>query len=222
MGQLVDWGDIDSQKPNKSGGGGGGNDKFLKLAPGKTYRVRPVGKPYIFYAYYVASPDDPKKFNRAVTDDPANCIIRQKYNVEPRMRYAVNVINRENGLLQVLEAPPSVFDKIKQWAKASGHNPGTNQGADFEISVKVPANGDRKRTEYPTTPIVQTPFTAEEQAMLKEKKLFDLEQLFASTPQSEIEAKLYPNAAPAKPVAAAKAVEPVKAAAANDATELGF
>jgi hypothetical protein len=228
MGQLIDWGEVDSGKFNKgsSGGKGGTNDKFLKLSPGNTYKVRPVGKPYIFYAYYVASPDDPKKFNRATTDDPANCIIRQKYQVEPKMRYAVNVIDRSDGKLKVLEAPPSVFDKIKQWAKASGHNPGTNLGADFEISVKVPANGDRKRTEYPTTPIVQTPFTAEEQEMLKKQGLYDLEKIFEATPQAEIEAKLYPHTASAKPATVAATAAPAAATAAagkpNDTSDLGF
>jgi len=218
MGQLIDWGSVEPQKPSKGGSGGGGSDKFLKLEPGKTYRVRPVGKPYVFHAYYVAAADNPKKFARAVTEDPANCIIRQKYNVEPRMRYAVNVIDRADGKLKVMEAPPSVFDKIKQWANASGQNPGTNTGADFQISVVVPPNGDRKRTEYPTTPVVQTQFTAEEREMLNKQGLFNLEEIYAATPQSEIEAKLYPGTSSATvtvKTAAPQAAAPVQSVAAT-------
>jgi hypothetical protein len=92
-----------------------------------------------------------------------------------------------------MEAPASVFEAIKRWAKASGQHPGNKNGADFEITVKIPPGGDKKRTEYNTTPIIQTPFTDEEKTMLKEKDLWDLAKEFAPTPQNEIEDKLYPS-----------------------------
>lgn len=227
MGQIIEWGDVDSGMKKGGGKGGSSNsfDKFLKLSPGQTYKVRPVGNPCTFHSYYVASTDDPKRFNRAITADPANCIIRQKYNLEPKTRYAVNVIDRADGKLKVMEAPPSVFDKIKAWAKAAGQDPGAKGGADFEIRVVVPPSGDRKRTEYPTTPIIQTPFTEEEKAMLKQQGLFDLEEIYKETPQSEIEAKLY---GPSKTVATAQSTTqtasvniPVKKLS-NDTDNLGF
>jgi len=195
MGTIIEWGEVDSGMKKGGGGGSGGAggpfDKFLKLVPGNTYTVRPVGNPCAFHAYWVASPTDPKRFNRAITEDPNNCVINQKYQIVPKTRYAVNVIDRADGKLKIMEAPPSVFDKIKDWAKASRQDPGAKGGADFQIQIVVPPNGDKKRSEYRTTPIVQTPFTEEEKAMLTEKGLYDLEEHYKAIPQNEIESKLY-------------------------------
>lgn len=228
MSKIIGWDDIDTGGSNAKRGskGGGADGKYLKLTgsvQGTTYKVRPVGEPCSFFAYYVASPDDPKKFNRAITADPSSCIIRQKYNVEAKARYAFNVIDRADGKLKIMEAPASVIDAIKRWAKASGQHPGNKNGADFEITVKIPANGDKKRTEYNTTPVIQTPFTEEEKEMLRsfnDGKLWDLSEEFAPTPQDKIEEKLYPTKAKATsaPVATAGA----GAKPSNRSTDLGF
>lgn len=223
MSKIVSWNEIDPNSGNqKKNSGGGGDSKYLKLTgsiQGNTYRIRPVGDPCSFYAYYIPGVEDPKKFNRAITEDPQNCIIRQKYNVEAKARYAVNVIDRADGKLKIMEAPPSVFDAIKSWGKAAQQQPGAKNGADFEIVVKIPPSGEKKRTEYKTTPIVQTPFTEEEKQMLTSQKLWDLEKEFAATPQDEIEDKLYPGSRKAS-----SHNETAKAAASSARTQndLGF
>lgn len=226
MSKSISWDEVES--PSKIGGnkkGDGTGGKYMKLVgslQGTTYRVRPVGDPCTFYAYYVQSPDDPKRFNRAITEDPKNCIIAQKYNLEAKPRYAVNVIDRADGRLKIMEAPATVLDAIKTWAKASKQHPGGKGGADFEITVKIPANNDRKRTEYKTTPVVQTPWTDEESAMLKEKGLYKLETEFAPVPQAEIESKLFgPKTAPSAPATPAATAAPA-AKATNSAADLGF
>ena len=224
MSKLIGWGDVDNGPKGKKGGGT--DSKYLKLSgsiQGTSFRIRPVGDPCAFYAYYVASPDDPKRFNRAITEDPQNCVIAQKYNIEAKLRYATNVIDRADGKLKIMEAPASVFEAIKMWAKAAGQEPGGKGGADFEITVKIPANGDKNRTEYKTTPIIQTPWTDEDREavkMVNDGKLWDLEKEFASTPQAEIEAKLFgpkktaaTGNAPAAPAAVAAKAGP---ASAND------
>lgn len=222
MGQIIEWGDVETSSKSGSKSGSGGGDKFLKLSPGNAYKIRPVGNPCTFHAYWMASPDDPKRFNRAITEDPANCIIRQKYNIEPKTRYAVNVIDRADGKLKVMEAPQSVFDVIKTWANASKQDPGAKNGADFEIRVVVPPSGDRKRTEYKTTPIVQTPFTDDEKAMIKEKGLFDLEEIYKAVPQNEIESKLYGSSKGSVTTASTAAVVTPAKRPSNDASDLGF
>jgi hypothetical protein len=222
MSNLINWDDVDS---GSKAGGKGENDKYLKLSgstQGNVYKIRPVGKPCTFYAYYVSNPDEPKKFARAFTEDPQNCVIRQKYNLEAKPRYAVNVIDRADGKLKIMEAPSSVFEKIKAWAKAAGQDPGSKNGADFQITVKLPANGDKKRTEYLTTPIIQTPFSDDEKEMLRSKGLWDLEKEFAPTPQSEIEAKLYGSKAKTSSAASSSAPAKAAAASANDPNDLGF
>lgn len=216
MSNLIEWDDVETGSKTSVKGDG---DKYLKLSgstQGTVYTIRPVGKPCTFHAYYVSNPEDPKKFARAFTEDPQNCIIRQKYNIEAKTRYAVNVIDRADGKLKIMEAPSSVFEKIKAWAKAAGQDPGSKNGADFQIVVKIPANGDKRRTEYLTTPIVQTPFKDEEKDMIKSKGLYDLEKEFAPTPQNEIENKLYGSKSKGASTSTASK------SSANDPNDLGF
>lgn len=223
MSNIIGWDEVESG--SRVGGGKGDNDKYLKLSgsvQGTVYKIRPVHKPCTFYSYYVSNPDDPKKFARAFTEDPQNCIIRQKYNIEAKPRYAVNVIDRADGKLKIMEAPQSVFEKIKAWAKAAGQDPGSKNGADFQITVKLPPNGDKKRTEYLTTPIIQTPFTDEEKEMIRTKGLYDLEKEFAPTPQSEIEGKLFGPKSKVGGSAAAASKPAAKESANNDPNDLGF
>jgi hypothetical protein len=221
MGSIVDWGNIPSGGRNNSGakGGGGMNDKFLKLSQGD-FRIRPVGKPVQFHAYYIQNPTNPKSFIRAFTENPDDCVIRRKHNIEPKLRYAMNVIDRKDGKLKVMEAPASVFERIQEWGRVAQQDPGKTGGADFAIKVTLPPDGDRRRTNYETTPIMQSPFTVEEQEMIKRVGLHNLEEIFKPTPQNEIEAKLFPAAAPA--ASQVKTQQRASQETASSANDLGF
>lgn len=174
------WLEIGNQ--NKNAAGGIRNLKITSGPGGKeqTYRVRFVGTPITFYKFFVNN-------RSAITDNPTECIITKKYGTNPSLRHAVNLINRDDGQIYVAEVPPSVLAPVKEWAKITKKNPGGEVAVDFAITVK----GQKKNTRYSITTLDSSTLTDEE----KEMPLYDLNKLFKVTPESEIEAKLYPAVA---------------------------
>jgi hypothetical protein len=155
----------------------------LKLIPSPTgepmeYVVRFVGEPVTFYKYYVDG-------KAAICGDPATCTVRRKYGIEPIQRHAVNLINRADGMLYLVELSPSALQPVVRWAKRRGINPGGIVAVDFSITV----SGIRKNTRYEVIPLDISTLTEEEQWMPR----YNLERLFQPTPEAEIEARLLPN-----------------------------
>jgi len=206
----MEWNEVDP-KPQGSKSGGGG--QFLKLESNKEYRVRIVGRPSEVRRYFLK--DDQGKFKVAITDAGSECVILKKYKTadgEPEykqtIKYVFNVFDRndndENGMskLKVLEVSPTVARYIRDWAVANDVNPGAGHGADFKIVVTC-KDSDRRNTRYSVLPMIQTPFTDQEKAYLKDHGMFDIAELIKATPQSEIEEQLglsggsYPAAATA-------------------------
>jgi hypothetical protein len=179
---LVDW--TSFGKGEKSGNGA----KYLKLEAGKSYRIRPVFKPHIFYKYFVERPQG--GFGQAITDTPDSCVIRKKYGEQAKQRFAVNVIDRADGIIKVLEGPISILKQFSTWASETGTDPGSKDGGEFAIRVECPGN-DKKKTRYVVSFINYAPFTDEEKALIKSGAMNDLENLYKATPQEQIEAKVY-------------------------------
>jgi hypothetical protein len=177
---LVDWTSLSGKKE-------GNGVRYLKLEPGKTYRVRPVMKPHIIWKYYLERPNG--GFGKAITEDPNNCVIVKKYNEKPKQRFAVNVIDRADGQLKVLEGPISILKQIGTWAAETNVDPGSNQGGEFAIRVECPGN-DRKKTRYLVQFINYAQFTDSEKKMLKEN-IYNLAEVFKPAPQDKIEAWLF-------------------------------
>jgi hypothetical protein len=197
---IVDW--TGFNKNDKSGNGA----KYLKLEPGKSYRIRPVFKPHLFYKYFVERPQG--GFGQAITDQPDSCVIKKKYGEMAKQRFSVNVIDRADGIIKVLEGPMSILKQFADWANATGTDPGSKDGGEFALRVECPGN-DRKKTKYIVSFINYTPFTDDEKTMIK-SGMHDLESLFKATPQDQIEAKVYgsedePAEAPKKKPVASQA-----------------
>ncbi|MAG24209.1 hypothetical protein CMI47_01390 [Candidatus Pacearchaeota archaeon] len=179
---LVDW----TSQSKKTGGG---SSKFLKLEPNKTFRIRPVHKPVVMWKYFVEKPGG--GFGQAITEDPDHCIINKKYGETARKRFAVNVIDREDGQMKVLEGPISILSQIGIWAQETDIDPGSNDGGEFAIKVECPGS-DRRKTRYVVQYIKPAPFTDEEKEMIKEN-IVKLETMYKSVSQDEIENSLYGN-----------------------------
>ena len=180
---LVDWGSIETPKAR------GKKAEFLRLKSGTTAVVRLYHKPKPLYRYY-----NPANNKSAITDDPENCPVTVKgYKdkegkpLRPKLRYAINVIDRADGLVKIMEAPRTVFLEFKKFNDNIGIDPGGPEACDFVISVK----GSGLTTEYEVTYKLanKKPFTAEEKALLKENR-YDLDEQFKPTPPDKIEAQL--------------------------------
>lgn len=172
-----------------------GDINNLRLISGNTYVVRFVGDPEPFYKYFVAG-------KSAICANPDKCPVKAKYNIDPTLRYAVNVIDRADGKLKVLEVPPSVLKPVIAWWKARKHDPGGDNGCDFNIEI----TGQKKNTRYTVMPLDISPFTEAEKKMIEEGT-YDLKKLYKAVPDAEIEARLFGTGATgaAAPSAAALA-----------------
>ena len=176
---LVDWTALSGKKDSNG-------VKYIKLEPGKTFRIRPVMKPHIIWKYYIDKPNGQR--SSAITEDPVNCVIVKKYNEKPKQRFAVNVIDRSDGQLKVMEGPISILKQIGTWAAETNVDPGSNSGGEFAIRVECPGN-DRKKTRYLVQFINYAPFNDNEKKMIKES-IYNLSEVFKPAPQDKIESWL--------------------------------
>ena len=184
MSNVVDWAEIGDNPKGGALSGAQGQISFLRLQSGNTYKIRLLGSPVKFYKYVIQHDGS---WRSAICEDPSTCIIRQEHGEDPRERYAVNVIDRTDGEIKIMEGPLTVFKTFRTFFEGTGSAPGGAQGGDFEIVV----TGSGLGTRYKVTFSKKTPFTDEEKTYIKEKGLYELERIFKSTPPDEIEATLY-------------------------------
>ena len=183
MSQEIEWNDFSKQDSNKS------KDKIrtLRLTEREDpYVVRLVGKPVKVNKYFVAG-------RSAICADPETCTVRGKYGIEPSVRYSINIIDRADGLIKLIEVPPTVLKPAAAWGKArksaqnpNGIDPGGDVGPDFSITV----TGQKKNTRYEVVALDPTPLTPQEKEYIK-KSAYDLSKLNKPTPDNEIEEKLF-------------------------------
>lgn len=178
---LVDWTSV--SKNDKTGSGA----KFIKLEAGRSFRIRPVFKPHVFYKYFLTRPQG--GFGQAITDKPDDCIITKKYGEKPKQRFAVNVIDRSDGSLKILEGPITILKQFSAWAEETKTDPGSDKGGEFAIRVECPG-GNKKNTKYHVSFINYSPFTDDEKTMIKES-MYNLQEICKPTSQDKIEEKLY-------------------------------
>jgi hypothetical protein len=199
MSQVVDWGDVSSNR-----GGGSKGEIFLRLKPGNEYQVRLVGKPIKFQRYYVSGKGG-ERGRSAITNGGEDCVIRNTYNLNPSERYAINVIDRGSNQIMVMEMPVTLFKDVSNWASARKKDPGKNDSVDFHIKVERQNPNDPRTTRYHLTPLDNSPFTEEEKELIGEKgkNLHNLLEIFRAVPQDQIEEKLGLKEAASQPATAA-------------------
>jgi hypothetical protein len=177
MPEIINWNEFDNSKKSKSGE----EIRRLRLESGKTYKVRFVGPPIQYLKYFVAG-------RSAICADKESCPVRAKYNIEPSTRYAINVIDREDGQLKILECPPTVLNPVATWMRGTNQDPGGKNGPDFFIQVK----GKAKMTRYEVSALQVTPLTEDEKEYVRDN-IYDLEKIYKATDPDEIENRLFPK-----------------------------
>ena len=177
--QKGDWDEDFTPKTNNSGSQDGDNkDKFMSLSEEGNYRIRLVGNHVKFYRHW-----NPV---RAIThydyksDDPA-----WQAGFYPSKRFAINVIDRRDGKLKILEKGTQIFKVFADYKSLFGKNPAGKDGPDFNIRVSIPG-GDKRSTSYTVTHLEAAPFTEEEKSMIREN-LYDLPKIYKSTPLEDIQ-----------------------------------
>ena len=161
--------------------------QYLKIAQGETARLRILGKPMKFLRYFEQTNG---KWRRVIVaeehknDNP----IKLKYGKKPELRYSVNVIDRKDGGFKIWEFTHNVYMYFVGYFDIAKKEPGGPEGVDFNVSRTLTEGG---RTTYVVKPLDFVPFTPKEAEYIKNVKVFNLPEIYASTPIEDMEKYLY-------------------------------
>lgn len=201
----LNWGKINVDnsrvKTANNNGRGGNGQKQLKYvtlgkkAIGKEYILRPIKNPVGFYKAVIQTPDG--RWNNVVVEmdeEGGDTIARNhplvvNHNVPFNARYAVNVIDREDGELKILEGGVSIFEEFSKYKQITEESPGGRSGADFKLEV----TGKKGKDYYKIKMHKKTQLSEDEILSLKEEGLFELGNLYKPTAEEkwkELVAKL--------------------------------
>lgn len=144
------------------------------------FTIRPVGP-------HIKCRKSFKPYKATLSDSDRNTDPAWKAGFYPQKRYAINVIDRADGKLKIMEKGASVFKQLANYKAVFGKNPSdAKEGADFLITVTVPKlpNGqpNKLKTEYAVTHLKETPLNEKEIEMIKAQKLWPLTEIYKSTP----------------------------------------
>jgi len=181
MSQVIDWKDVSDEKAGKSSG----KSNFLRLNAG-THVVRLLGPPIAMNKFMVQGDD--QRWRSAVCEDAENNPVTKNHAINPSERYAINVIDRADGELKILEGGVRVFGEFKKYFTMTGLNPGATEGADFKIVV----TGAGRSKKIITTFDRKSTLAEDEIAMVKGRGgLNKLQDIFKVTPNDQLEEKLF-------------------------------
>jgi len=159
---VGNW-DEDFKEDNKNGGSGSTSNNpdrpkavYIDMKQPGIYKIRLVGAHVKFRKHfrpYMANVQDGDK-----DIDPA-----WKAGFFPPQKWAINVIDRADGKLKILEKGATVFKHFANYKALFGIDPSGKEGPDFAITVTIPKGKDGKpnklKTEYAVTHLEKAPFT---------------------------------------------------------------
>jgi len=188
MGTLITW---DQVAPPSSGNAaaGSGKGKFFRFEAGKSHRVRPLGRPVVFYKFFH---EHNGQVRTAVCDEKTAKSIEAKHGVNASRKYAIVVIDRADGELRIMEGGSSIFEELRKYFEMTQEEPGSGNGGDFVIDSILPSDGNRRRIRYQTKFKEKTPVTADERKLVEERADdFKLTDIYKSLSEEEVEKRLF-------------------------------
>lgn len=218
----INWDKINVDNSKVKKGNDNGDRRSLKYitlgkkAVGREYIVRPVKGPVGFYKAVIQTPDG--RWNNVVVEmeeDGGDTHVRNhplyvNHNVPFSARYAVNVIDRADGEVKILEGGVSIFEAFSKFNEMTERSPGAKEGADFKIEV----TGKKGKDYYKVNMHQKTILADDEIQQIKDQGgTFKLKDIYKPTPEdrwkklvSQLdggEEESTPSEAKPKPVAAA-------------------
>lgn len=184
MASIVDWNTLGGEEGKKNSNG---KTKFLRFESNKMYTVRPVGRAFEFFKFFI------KSTNRSVVVesedvDAAAALLAEEFGQEfkPQHRYAINVIDREDNQIKIMEGGQQIFKQFALWAKGNQTHPGGMGGGDWLIQV----DGDGLNRKYSTQCIRPSPLSEEEMDRVKNSgEVYDLESFYSGVALNEVVSK---------------------------------
>lgn len=195
MASEIDWNSLGGMKE----GGNRRKTNFLKFESGKMYTIRPVGKAYQFYKFFHRTPDGPRSVCVEIDDvNKASAILSEHFGTEikPQHRFAVNVIDREDNLIKIMECGMTVFKPFAVWSKGNNTHIGGKGAGDWIVQVE----GDGLNRKYACSYLRPSPLSDDEIKRLKEGgEMYNIREIYKGTPVSDILAKMTGQPAPSTP-----------------------
>jgi len=151
----MDWESIPDQ--------GTGNIDFLRLESGSN-QVRVVGKPSEIQVHWEKSVDGSTKKVLCLGVDCPLC----KVGRTPTLRYQVQVIDRSDGNVKVLEGGKAIFNAIKAYAVDQDYGDPTM----YDLKIKKEGVGRDTRYTVVASP-KKTPLTDDENSLVEEAKTLE-------------------------------------------------
>jgi len=185
MTSKIDWSDVGNGGSQQGDGDSKLRDLlFIRFNSGDSHNIRPLGSAIKFLKAGISQDGN---YRSAIIEDPDSPTIKKYSNMNISTRYAVNVIDRSDGRVKIMEGPISIFKELGAYNKHTGRNPGAAEGADFSIGV----SGNGKQRRYNTSFTKNTTLTDEERKMIQEQGLYKLEKIFKVVEDDQIEEKLF-------------------------------
>jgi hypothetical protein len=193
MASVVDWSKLGGRASapktggGKGGQGGPGKPEWLRI--GDKVKVRPVGQAVEFVKIFVKT----KNGNRSVVVDPEDAekavallSAEANYDVRANNRFAMNMIDREDGRIKVLEGGMQIFGYWAQWQNTTGIHPGSREGYDWVIKAEK-TGPDPENKKYTPMSIQPTAITAAEWELINKKKTeYSLAEVYKSVPLDKV------------------------------------
>lgn len=167
------WGDI--PEPSTPGSGSGkASDLYMKLEPGKKYRVRIYGDPVVrYFAWYSGSkynvPQDLiEDFERHTGEKPRLYIVTQLFDRNDTKNNKIR--------FRLLEKGTTVFATMKTYQEETGVSPGGDEAPDFLIKA-IPGK-ERRNTKYEVMHLPGGgPFSDAEKKLIDRPNKMDADEL---------------------------------------------
>lgn len=194
MASTVDWKSLIDPSKGPRRGKKSSETPFLRIESGKDYQVRPVGGAVIFAKMFIKTSTG----NKSAIVDMAD---REKlaYAVSARLnqkkwpseRYAMNVLDRADGKVKILEGGKQIFNHFSVW---SSKNKDLPPGGKDAIDWTICATGEGLDKQYSMFGGERTTLTADEVALVKET-IHDLNKFYKGATVEEAMQTLFGDSA---------------------------
>lgn len=185
MATKFDWSSPIPKAPNKSGGGGPRPViNKIKFEAGSTHIVRPIGKCVTFYRFFGAG-------RYWYADKEQLQEMQDLLKAEPQLRFAINVIDRADDVVKILEGPITMLEDFAEVAQSTKQAPGSAGGGDWKIT----STGEKKARRYKVNFLGPQPFTEQETLRVKnpdpaKNEFYILEQVYKANDPKQVKERI--------------------------------
>jgi len=161
------------------------SNTYFKLDRGETKaKFRPIGDLYIFKKYMFKYAN---RWRIAVCLDESSCPVAAKHNIVPSVRYALNVIDRRDNVIKILETSIKVVRELKVFFEKTGKAPGSVNGAQYCMSFLE----NKSRWAYTAAFSGPHALSDKDVALIKQQGLHNIKKIYKATDPSKIEDILF-------------------------------